>query len=451
MKTLRQSLAVILLCLSLAAAANVSAQQPVSTPAFPTSVAQQTPLTLDEALHLSATQASGFQQAALTEKIAAEDVKQAQSAFLPRVTSPLSYIYTSPLLHAPPGTPRGPSFVAANGISEYQGAMTVTGDLDIAGKLRATVARNRALLAAAHAGTEVARRALIQATTESYYGLAMATAQRRAAEENLAAALEFERITSLLLRGGEVAPVDQTRAQLQTTTRRDELERAIANEAVAAGALRALVGYDVTRPITTIDLANETPIAGETERFSADAIATRPELAQFEAEARAANQDLQLARAERRPQLSYTVSGGFDSDSLQGQRFKQHMGTAAMVSLNIPIFDWGASKSREQQARLRSESIANERTQALRGFAQQFEAARTLALSAATRIRLAGTGLALAQSNLNASVARYRAGEAPIIEVTDAQTALVSQRAALYQAIFDYQTARARLRQAAGQ
>jgi outer membrane protein TolC len=56
-----------------------------------------------------------------------------------------------------------------------------------------------------------------------------------------------------------------------------------------------------------------------------------------------------------------------------------------------------------------------------------------------------------AQDNLAASIARYRAGEAQIIEVTDAQTTLVTQRAALYQAIFDYQVALARLKLATGQ
>ena len=72
-------------------------------------------------------------------------------------------------------------------------------------------------------------------------------------------------------------------------------------------------------------------------------------------------------------------------------------------------------------------------------------------ISAATRIRLAAAGVTEAQNNLNASIARYRAGEAQIIEVTDALTTLAAQRSALYQAMFDYQTALARLRQAAGQ
>ncbi len=87
----------------------------------------------------------------------------------------------------------------------------------------------------------------------------------------------------------------------------------------------------------------------------------------------------------------------------------------------------------------------------MRGFAQAFNSARVQALSAAARIRLADTGVRLAQSNVNASIARYRAGEAQIVEVTDAQTTLAAQRLAFFQALFDYQIALARLRQAAGQ
>jgi outer membrane protein TolC len=400
---------------------------------------------------LAGAQASAFQQAGLNERIAAEDVRQAQAAFLPRVTAPLDYIYTSPAFGLPSGQPRVQSFIANNAISEYQALVSVNGDIDIAGRLRATLQRNRALLAAAHAGTEVARRALNQATVEAYFGLALATARRRTAEQNLAAAEEFERNTALLLSGGEVAPVDLTRAQLQTTQRRGELEQALADEAVAADALRVLVGYDFARPIQTTDLAIGVPTDGEIERMTTDTISQRPEFAQFEAERRAAELDVKIARADRLPTLSYTINGGFDTDSLKPMRLKEHIGASGAVHVNIPLFDFGANKSRERQARLRAQVAESQRAQALKGFYQQFYAARITALSATRRIRLAGIGITQAESNLLSSIARYRAGEATIIEVTDAQTTLAAQRFALFQAIFDYQTARARLLQAAGQ
>ncbi|MFL6208606.1 MAG: TolC family protein [Pyrinomonadaceae bacterium] len=434
--------------------APTSSPAPTSPPALstsPSATQSVNPLSLDEAVRLASAQASAFQQAAFNERIAAEDVRQAQAAFLPRIVNNSDYIYTSPALGLPTGEPRVQSFIANNAISEYQSLVGVVGDLDIAGRLRATLRRNRALLEAAHAGTEVARRELRQATVEAYYGLALAVARRNSAEQNLAAATEFERITALLLSGGEVAPVDLTRAQLQTTQRRDELERARADEAVATDALRVLVGYDFTRPIATVALSVTVPTDGELAQITADMISQRPEFAQFAAERRAADEDVKIARAERLPQLTYTINGGFDSDSLRPPRLKEHVGTSAAINLSIPLFDFGASRSRERQARLRAQVAESQRTLALRGFYQQFYAARTAAVSAAARIRLAGTGLALAQENLNASIARYRAGEAQIIEVTDAQTSLAAQRLALYQAIFDYQTARARLLQAAGQ
>lgn len=412
---------------------------------------QPNPLTLDDVLRLANAQVSTLQSATLNERIAAEDLNQARAAFLPKVSVPLSYIYTSPALGLPPGEPRAPSFIANDAIGAYEALVNVSGDFDIAGRLRASLNRNRALLAAARAGTEVARRALAQAVIEAYYGLALANAQHRAAEGNLRAAEEFEHITSLLLSGGEVAPVDLTRAQLQTLTRRDELERARVNEEVAAGALRVFVGYQFTQPIATSDLAQALPVNSEFQQFKVDDISRRPEFTQLEQQLRAAREEIKIARAERLPSLSYSLNGGFDTDSLRGPRLKEHSGVSAAISVNIPVFDWGASRSRERQARLRAEVAENERALALRGFTQQFYAARSQARSAAARINVAREAVTKAEENVAASIARYRAGEAQIVEVTDAQTTLVEQRTALYQAIFDYQTALARLRQATNQ
>jgi outer membrane protein TolC len=434
--------------------AQVAAPSPSASPSAQitsSTSASLNPLSLDEALRLANVQASTYQSAILNERIAAEDVKQAQAAFMPKVSAPLNYIYTSPAIGQPPDEPRAQSFIANNAIGEYEALASVAGDLDIAGKLKASLTKNRALLAAAHAGTDVAKRALAQAVIEAYYGLALAIAQHRAAEGNLAAAEEFERITALLLSGGEVAPVDLTRAQLQTLERRDELERARVNEDVTGSSLRVLIGYDFERPIATTELALALPTDSEYQQFKADDVAHRPEFTQLEQQLRAARQEIKIARADRLPSLTYSINGGFDTDSLHGPRLKEHTGVSAQVGLTIPIFDWGATKSRERQASLRVQVAENERTIAVKGFTQQFYAARAQAASAAARIALAREGVTKAQDNVNASIARYRAGEAQIVEVTDAQTTLVTQRNALYQAIFDYQIALSRLKQATGQ
>ena len=429
---------------------------PGPSPALPQPpLPQATPvlnvMTLDEALRLADAQASAYQTAVLNEKIAAEDVKQAQAAFMPKISAPLGYIYTSPAFGLPPGEPRAPSFISADAIGVYEAFLNVSGDFDISGKLRATLAKNRALLAAAHAGSDVAKHALAQAVIEAYYGLALASADRSAAEGNLAAAQEFERITALLLSGGEVAAVDLTRAQLQTLERRNELEKARVNEEVAASSLRVLVGYDFTRPINAIDLTLVLPTDTEYQQFKVDDVTRRPEFTQLDQQLRAARQEIRIARADRLPSFSYSINGGFQTDSMKPSRLDEHSGVSAGFSLNIPIFDWGASRSRERQARFQVQVAENERETATRHFTQEFYAARAQVANALVRIALAREGVLKAQDNLNASIARYRAGEAQIIEVTDAQTTLVTQRSALYQALFDYQIGLAKLKRASGQ
>lgn len=404
-------------------------------------------LTLDEAVRLALGQASLYEQAKLNERIAAEDVRQAQASFLPRVVSPLSIVYTTPSS----GATKEPSFIAANAVGEYLGLAGVAGELDVVGRLRAGLRRSRALLEAAHAGTEVARRDLVQAVTENYYGLALAAARRRAAGQALAAAEEFERITGLLVDGGEVAQIDLLRARLQTASRRDEMEQARGNEAAAADLLRSIIGYDFNTAISVIDLLTMVPDQKEIDRYAMATIATRPEFAQFDALRRAAEQEIGLARSDRRPQLVYSINGGFDSDTVRSAMIREHLGGVLSIGLTIPIFDWGSSKSRERQARLRIQSVETDRALSRRVFAQQFNTAHSQAVSAMIRYRIVSSSIADAEKNVATSIARYRAGEASIIEVTDAQSTLASQRAALAQALFDFQVSAARLKTAAGQ
>ncbi len=411
-------------------------------------------LTRDDAVRLALAQASAFQTARYAELIAAEDVKQSRAAFLPRITLPSTVIYNSPT-GGPiaPGTPRADthSFITTNAIYESQAVLGASGDIDLAGRLRAALRRSVALLEAARAGTEIARRNLVQAVDDAYYGLALSTAKRRSSELTLAATEEFARITQLMFSAGEVAEVDVTRARLQVASRRDELEQARVAETVAAGGLRVLVGYDFAKPIDVFDLTSALPDAAGIDRFAASAISTRPEFTQFDAALRAAEQEAKAARAERLPQFSYSINGGFDTDSVRPDPLRDHAGVLATVSVTIPIFDWGASKSREQQARLRAKSLESDRSLTTRNFTQQFYAARAQAIAAASRYQFLSQSVVDAERNVQASIARYRSGEAQIIEVTDAQSTLASQRAALNQALFDYQQARSRLLQVTGQ
>lgn len=401
-----------------------------------------TALTLPDAARLAQQQASAYQQALNEERSAGLDMLQAQAARLPRVRDSFTATYNKPL-HA--GSEE-PAFIAQNAAREYQNLIGVEGSLDFG--MRAAVERARALLLAAQAGTEIARRALVRGVRESYYSYALAGAKRRSAEEALAAAEEFERVTTMQAKGGEVPDVDAVRARLQTAQRRDDVEQARAQEAIAGAGLRALIGYKPAQELAVEELT-AAPRAADVERFKA--AAQRPEILQAEAQLRAARADAGVARASRLPALTYSADEGFDSPSLHADDIRQHRGYLVAANVNVPIFDWGVGRLRQRQAELRAQSAELQVALARREAEQEFLSARETALAAVRRADNARAAVADAQRNVDVSIARYRAGEAPIVEVTDALTTLSQLRASYVQALFDYDMAVARLQEGAGE
>ena len=420
------------------------------SPASPQTIA---PISRDQAVQMTLRQVSTYNQTQLNERLAAEDLRQSKAGLYPRITSNPTLIFTSPSLtgNNPNGTIRPPSFLGANAITEYQGLVTAAGEIDTSGRLRATIRRNQALLEAAKSGTEAARRNLIVGLDEAYLNLALATTKKAAAEENLRLAQEFENLTKLLAQGGEVPPIDGVRAEVQTAARRDELLQAELNEQQAADALRVFLGYDFSQPVSVADLLTSVPNLSELENLTSGAGSEiRPEIAQINAEIRAAKEGVKIARAERRPQVTYIFDGGFISDSLFPKPIFNTLGVRATIGVTIPIFDFGASKSRETQAQIRAQTAEQSKIFTTRMLEQQYRSAVLQANSARDRIRLIGDNIRNAEKVVEVSTLRYRAGEAPITEVTDAQTQVINQRASLYHAIYDYQIALARIRQAVG-
>lgn len=400
-------------------------------------------LTVDESVTLALANASLYQQSQLDEESAREDVKQARSAFLPQFSIPLAYIGTTPSQVRAPGEPLTFSFVSASAINETIAFLNASGPIDLSGKLRAALRRSRALLAATRAGTLMAKRELTLATVDAYYGLVLARQKRRLADETLALAEAFVNLALRRQARGEGEEADLYRIRSAAATRRDELEQARLAESAAMSLLRVLTGVDFVTHIGVARLTQDVPTAADFLSYTEEVVKLRPELAQLDAQQEAAREEARLARRELLPDLTYSFNAGFDTADIR--RLRQYSGGSAIISLNIPLWNFGASRSREMQARLRARSLDLQREYALQRLRQEFYDQRAAALSSLARIRLAETAANSAQQNLNLIFVRYRQNEADITDVIDAQGSSALTRLAYYQAIADYRTARVRM------
>lgn len=400
-------------------------------------------ISVSEAVNLALDNAATLRLAQFDELSAEEDVKQARAAMLPQFSMPLTYWGTTPSQVRGPDEPLTFSFVSASAINESIGAISTTGTIDVAGRLRASLHRARALLVAAHAGTLAARRSLALETIDAYYGLVLARQKRRLADETLALATNFVAVTEDQLKHGAVSESDVLRARSAAHSRRDELVQSQLAESIAMNQLRVLTGIDYKTHIAVVRLTDNVPQAVDFLGYREESVMSRPELIQLEAQHLAAREDARAAKRELLPQLTYTLNAGFDAANFKP--LGRYAGGAAIVTLNVPIFNFGASKSRETQALLRAKAFDTQRELAVRGLKQEFYAARAGALSALDRIKESREAALAAHQNLTFVYEGYRLNKASLLEVIDAQSNYSLTRLEYYQAIADYYSARARL------
>lgn len=400
-------------------------------------------ISVEQSVELALRNASLYQQARVDERIAHEDVRQSRAAFLPQFSVPLTYIGNTNSRVRNEGGPLIYSFVSSSAINETSAFINASGALDLSGRLRAALRRSRAQLAAAQAGTLSARRALVIATVDAYYGLALARQKRRLADETLALAEAFVKVAENLKARGEVGETDVLRARSAALLRRDELEQARAAESAAMDLLRTLTGVDFGTHIAQPLLTNDLPSASDFDDYTEELVKQRPELNQLDALKRAALEDARVARRELWPDLTYSLNGGFDAADFRP--LARYSGGQAIVSLNIPVFNWGASRSRETQAKLRAQALDLQRDSTLQQLRQEFYTARANALSAIERARMTRAAAEVSQQTLTLVFASYRLKKGTILDVIDAQANYAAARLAHYQAIADYRTSRIRL------
>jgi outer membrane protein TolC len=119
-------------------------------------------------------------------------------------------------------------------------------------------------------------------------------------------------------------------------------------------------------------------------------------------------------------------------------------------SLTVPLWDWGARKSRLRQALLKHEQADIELSAAQRLVLRNLSAYYQEAEAARAELDLLRQSADLATENLRLNTLRYQAGEATILELVDAQNTLNQSRDAYDNGLVRYRLALANLQTLTG-
>lgn len=185
-----------------------------------------------------------------------------------------------------------------------------------------------------------------------------------------------------------------------------------------------------------------------------EALQTRPELLQADANISAARKGILIANRSQLPTLGLTWGLNYAPDTAG---FAPNDTTwQAVATISLPLFDGGVARARVRQARADVSTAETNRRQAAdlivldvrQNYLNLVQARNSVAV-ANQALEQAREAFRLARVRYNAGVSA-QAGISPLLEVSDAQNALTQAESNQVNALYNYNNARSRLDRAIG-
>jgi len=394
------------------------------------STAQPPTITLQDALARARVNEPQYPVGLTQYGVAKENTVQSRAALLPNVNYSTSFISTQG------NGAGGPRFIANTAVHEYssQGNAHQAFSLQNVAEYR----RARAEEALAKAKSEIAARGLVVAVTGAYYGSVVAQRKYSTAQRAAGEAEHFFDITQKLERGGEIAHSDTIKAQLQLQQQQRALQDAQLEMERSRLELAVIIFPNFNENFTTVDdLENVEPLPSyqEVETAAGD---KNPQLRVALASLKAASQEVAVAWNSFLPSLSLDYFYGIDAnrfavngfDPATGSTFR-NLGYSATATLQLPIWNWGASRSKVKSAELQRDQAKLELSFAQRKQVADLKTFYGEAQTARSELESLRQSADLAAESQRLTTLRYQAGEATVLEVVDSQNTLTTAQNAL--------------------
>jgi outer membrane protein TolC len=402
-------------------------------------------LTLHDALERARVNNPQLQSAIIGAQLAREDRVQAKAALLPGVNYASQYIYTQAN-----GTPSG-VFVANDGVHVYSSQGVVHGDIFAPGK-RAEYQRTIAAEAVARAKADIAARGLLVTVVQGYYALVAAQRKDTNARRSLQEAQQFLDISQKQEQGGEAAHSDVVKAQIQHEQRqRDAQEAQLAVEKNRIG-LAVLIFPDFRKDFSVADDLQSKmtlPPFSEVQTLAAN---NNPDMRAAQAALQQEKMGVSVARSAFLPSLSFDYFFGIDANqfAVYNRNHERNLGSSAQAQLTIPVWNWGATRSKLRQAQWHLQQAKVDLSFTQRQLLANLDSFYREAQTADSQVPSLARSLDLSSESLRLTLLRYTAGEVTVLEVVDAQSTLAQARNAYDDGLIRYRMALAGLQTLTG-
>jgi outer membrane protein len=190
----------------------------------------------------------------------------------------------------------------------------------------------------------------------------------------------------------------------------------------------------------------------ERAAMEADAAKNDAELKSALADLDASNAEVSAARAAYLPDLSLQYIYGVDAPqfAVNGPDGTRNLGYSAGATLDIPVWDWLATAHKVKQSEIRRDVAKVVLSATQRRVIANFEEYYDEASTARDQLASLDASVATARESLRLTELRYKGGEGQVLEVVDAQNAVVAAETAQADGVVRYDVALANLQTLTG-
>lgn len=447
-------MALAVCCLAGAAGAQAHQRSPMPT-TQPGSTPPARRLTLEEAVEIALQNSKALRVAAEGVNRARGRVNEARSGFLPSLSAQATFTRLD----------EGSSFTIQQGgqtitipiVKQDQKSVGISAllPIDILGQIRAATQLAQFQEIAARLDYNRTRNQVVLDVKSAYYDLLRARAATRVAEQALQNAKDRLATAEAYLRAETGTRFDVLRAQTEVANAEQNVITARNRVNLATATLNNVLNLDQNTPLETVELADApAPALPDFNAAVEESYRTRPESLQADAQIRAAEKGVVLAQRTILPSLSLGWNFSYTPD--QGGFAPKETSWVATATLTIPLFDQGLHQARTQQAKADVSAAKLNKQVTLDGLALEVRQSYLALVEAQERLSVASAALAQAEEQYRLAQVRFQAGvtltpnTSPLLEISDAQTALTQAQNNQINAQYDLQNARARLERAMG-
>lgn len=392
-------------------------------------------LTLDESISMALKNNPSIKMADADREKADWAVDSAKAGKLPK----LSYDFTASRFD-----PKNPQTGADE---KFSNGLSLTLPLYTGGKVEGSVDKAKIGVKAADLTVDKTKQQVKLDATSGYYNILQTKNLVKVAQESVDSLTEHLKNVQAQFNVGTVAKSDVLRSEVELANAQQSLIKAQNAYDLAVSSFNNVVGLPLDTELTIKEELQYQQYAMSLEDSIKYAMGNRPEVAIANYSVEAAKKDVKIAKADRLPTVGASAAKGWSDSEFPGTE-NEEWSVAVKASWNV--FDSGLTRSQIKQADASVEKANYQVKQTTDTVQLDVRNAYLSMKEAEKRIETTDVAVEKAQEDFKIAQVRYSAGVGTNLDVMDAQVALTQAKTNYIQALYDYNTSKAKLEKAMG-